>query len=136
MATYYYNLYTLSDKTTDILNTFILPIISFFSILCGLVCVIVLSNKKLKGIIFQHMKVISIANLVYALINFFLFIIRCGRLCPYGYDYGAKVYEYYIYLTIGKSLELFVILLDLNLLMLKLRSFSTKKHSKKRKLKT
>ena len=136
MVAFYYSLEDLSARATDFLNTYILPFISLFSILCGLVCVIVLTNRRLKGVIFQHMQAISIANFFYAVINLFFFIIRCGALCPYGYDYGAKVYEYYIYLTIGKSLELFVILLDLNLLILKLQSFTTKKQSHKADQKT
>ena len=103
MVAFYYSLEGLSARATDFLNTYILPFISLFSILCGLVCVIVLTNRRLKGVIFQHMQAISIANFFYAVINLFFFIIRCGALCPYGYDYGAKVYEYYIYLTIGKS---------------------------------
>lgn len=120
---YFTSLSNLSLRATDFLNTFILPFISLLSFLCGLICIRVLMNKKLKGIIFQHMFFESIADVIYSFINFFFFIIRCGVYCPYGYNYYSKVYELYVYIFIGKSIELFTILIDLNLAILKYKSF-------------
>lgn len=126
---YYYSVDSLSSRVADRLNTFVLPFISLFAFISSLICVIVLISQRLKGIILKHILLESIANLIYAFVNSFFFLIRCGVYCAYGYNYYAKLYEYYVYIYVGKSLELFTILLDLNLCILRLYSFTKKRRN-------
>ena len=55
----------------------------------------------------------SIADLAFLLSQFFLIIIRCGSICPYGYSYGSKFYELYVYLHLGYTFALFAALNDI-----------------------
>ncbi len=108
-----------------------LPFVSLFALFNSLVCVIVLSNKRLKGVMFQHMLLDSIFSSVYSLSNSFTFIIRCGIFCPYGYAYYSKFYEIYFYIYIAKSVELFILLLDVNMSLIRLGSFSAKRNEQR-----
>jgi hypothetical protein len=123
----YYSLSGLSIKTIDDLNVYVLPFISSYCLLGNMICIIIFSNKIFNGIIYQLMMIESIAAILYSILNFFIFIFRCGIHCPYGYDYSSKIYELYVYIYIGKSIELFIILIDLSLSVLRYRSFSIKK---------
>ncbi len=71
----------------------------------------------------------AIFSSIYGLINSFVLIIRCGTFCPYGYTYLAKIYEIYIFAYVGKSCELFILLLDINISLLRLGSFTRKNKS-------
>lgn len=43
----------------------------------------------------------SFIDLFFLAIEFWVMIIRCGSLCPYGYSYASKWYETYIFLYCG-----------------------------------
>ncbi len=120
----YRNVIGLSTRMLDDLNVYAQPSVSFFCLACGLLNVSILSNKTLKGMVYKHLFVVAIASCVYALNNSFTFIIRCGLLCPYGYSYWSKVYEVYCYIYIAKSLELFILLLEIHLAFQRIHSFS------------
>ncbi len=108
-----------------------LPIVSLFGLCNSIISCIVLSNKRLKGAMFQHMLLDSIFSCVYSLSNSVTFIIRCGVYCPFGYAYYSKYYEIYFFIFIAKSTELFILLLDINLSLIRLGSFSNKRNDQK-----
>jgi hypothetical protein len=55
----------------------------------------------------KHILVNSLNDFAFLFIQFFLFLIRCGTLCPWGNTYAAKFYDLYIYLFIGYVLITF-----------------------------
>ena len=126
---YFYSVNELSTRLIDIINVYILPFINLYSFVCTILSVIIFSNRKLKGELYQYMLMESIASLIYFILNSFIFIIRCGVYCSYGYSYYSKFYELYFYIYIGKSIEIFNLLIDLHLSFLKYRSFSFKQNT-------
>jgi len=82
-------------------------------------------NKARNNLMQNYMFVNSIADLVYLLVDFFLVIIRCGNLCPYGYAYASKFYELYIYLFVGYTIVTFLVVVDISVSIKKLLSFSS-----------
>jgi hypothetical protein len=119
----------LSTKEFDFINVFIFPFICFFGMVANVISIIILFDKKMfnkarNNLIQNYMFVNSIADLMYLLVDFFLVIIRCGNLCPYGYAYASKFYELYIYLFVGYTIVTFLVLLDISVSIKKLLSFS------------
>ena len=129
----YYSLDGLSSRTNDLLNVFIMPFLNFYLVVSYLISTIVLTNKKLKGDIYKYLLVFSITGLSYFIMSNSLSIFRCGSLCPWGYDYYSKWFEWFIYLYIGKSAEIFGLQCQISLLMIKLNAFSTEKRTSAKK---
>ena len=132
MPTNYTSLLSLSTRLLDTMNVYTLPFVSLFTFTCSFISMIVLANKRLKGIVYQHLLLDSIAAIIYAASNSFTFLIRCGALCSYGYTYWSKFYELHFYVYVGKSVELFILLLELNLSFMRLSSFELKAGNEKK----
>ena len=77
------------------------------------------------------MSINSLTDLVFLFIEFFLVIIRCGNLCPLGYEFSSKIYELYIYLFVGYTIISFQLLLDISVSLNRLFSFSATKSNSK-----
>ena len=101
----YYSLQSLSSILIDTLNFYFLPFISMYSFICNILMVIVFTNKRLNGDVYQYLLFDSLVGTFYFSISTFIFLIRCGVYCPYGYDYTSKFYELYLYFFIGKTVE-------------------------------
>jgi hypothetical protein len=114
----------LSSHYIDIANTFILPSISFVGIITSLICIIVL--KHLTTGVNQYLLLFSISDFIFAVSCFSIGFIRCGSFCSFGYSYGSKIVELYIYIFITNSCLVFSILIDLEITIKKLKSFSIK----------
>ena len=121
----YYSLQSLSSILIDTLNFYFLPFISMYSFICNILMVIVFTNKRLNGDVYQYLLFDSLVGTFYFSISTFIFLIRCGVYCPYGYDYTSKFYELYLYFFIGKTVEVIIFLIDLYLCVIKYRAFST-----------
>lgn len=121
---YFYSLDGLSSKLIDTINVYILPFISLYALICSSIMLIVFCSKKLKGDIYNYMLIESLASVIYSIMNSFIFIIRCGQFCSNGYDYISKFYELYLYIFVGKSIEMFILLIDLYLSIKKYNSFN------------
>ena len=124
------DLLSLSPRILDTLNVYVQPFFSLFTLVCSMLCAITLSSKRLEGITYQHLFIDSVAATVYGLSNCFTFIIRCGALCSLGYSYWSKLYEIYFYGYLGKSLELFMLLVEIHLSYLRIASFSKENKSR------
>jgi hypothetical protein len=122
---------SLSSIVTDVGNVYILPPICLFGIFFNLLSVITLFRSNLKNSIYQFMLINSICDLVFLSICIFTAIIRCGRFCPYGYNYYSKLYEQYVYLYVGNTILAFGALLDIAVSLQKLASFSSSSKTKK-----
>ena len=122
---------SLSARSHDYSNVYLLPTISLFGIITSIINIIVLVeiNKKPKSRTFKYMLVNSLSDLIFLLIESSLFLIRCGSLCPYGSTRFAKVYEHYIFLYLGYVIVMFSALMDLSLSIDRLNMFMTKKHA-------
>lgn len=123
----YYSKENLTTRFIDNSNVYLLPSICLFGIITSLICILVSfkrdeSNSKTQDYIWIN----SMIDFLFLLIEFFLFIIRCGSLCPFGYSYGAKFYEIYIYLYIGYILMSSQVFLSLYVSIERLRIFSGK----------
>ena len=128
----FYKLDDLSSKVIDIINVFVLPFINIYCLICSLLLVIVFSSNQFKTAeIYQYLLAKSVACTFYFCMSSFISLIRCSVYCPYGYEYGTKFYELYIYYFLGKIIEVFTFLIDINLCVIKYRSFSTKNRNKK-----
>ncbi|RNA32837.1 hypothetical protein BpHYR1_034125 [Brachionus plicatilis] len=110
----YYSKRELSSIVADYINVFWLPLICIFGMITNILNILVSYNKNFLQNPLKVILVDSIGDLFFLLIQSFLFIIRCGSLCPWGYSYPAKFYEVYIYLLIGYILVVFRVLVDLS----------------------
>lgn len=120
----YTSLEGLSSRTNDFVNVYILPFINNYNVIVFLLATCVLSSKKLKGDLNNLLLLSSIIGLLMYSFNNILSIIRCGALCPWGYEYISKQYEWFIYLYLGRSCELIQVFCDIHMLIIKLRAFS------------
>ena len=119
----------LSTRESDFVNVFIFPFICLFGITTNIMNMIILFDKKMfeklsNNLMQKYMFINSLADLLFLFVVFFLVIIRCGNLCPYGYAYGSKFYELYIYLFVGYTIVTFLVLIDISISIGKLLSFS------------
>jgi hypothetical protein len=112
-----------TSKLTDIGNVFILPPICFFGLIANLINIVVILQPEFKGTVYHIMLMNTITDFCFLSIMFFIVIIRCGSLCPYGYTFASKVYEQYIYLFIGNTFLLFGTLHDIYISLARLGSF-------------
>ena len=119
VLTFYTSLLSLSMRLIDNLN--IIQSLESLILLIPSVCyAIVCMNKRLKSVTYQHLAVDSIACVFYALINSSVWIIRCGALCPYGYNYWSKMFEWYVFIYFKQTLDMLV---EIHLTYVKLQSF-------------
>ena len=123
---YFYSVEQFTSRTSDILNLYLIPIINMYNVICYSLATIVLSSKNLKGDINRLFLVFSILGVIAFLISNCLAIVRCGLLCPWGYDYVSKLVEAFVFLYVCRSLELVGVFCQLNILFIKLNAFSTK----------
>jgi len=127
---FYTNLLSLSLRLTDMLNVVqsLESLVLFFPSLCyAIVCM----NKKLKSVTYQHLAVDSIACVIYAVINSTIWLIRCGALCAYGYDYWSKVFEWFVFIYFRQTLDVFMMLIEIHLAYVKLQSFRNVQNTNK-----
>lgn len=125
--TIYYSKENLTTRFVDYSNVYLLPSICLFGIITSSICICVSykrdeSNAKTLDYILLN----SLVDFFFLIIQFFLFIIRCGMLCPYGYTYIAKFYEIYIYLYLGYVLVTAQIFLNIYVVYDRLKMFTGK----------
>ena len=125
---------TLSITINDYFNTYILPIICLFGIVTNIVNIIVFKQTKMDNDITKYFITNSCCGLAFLSTQVFLFIFRCGNLCPYQYNYGAKLYEKYIYGYIGYVIYNFCLLLDISTSLKRFSSFQIGTNNKKLKI--
>ena len=131
----YYSKEGLTPRYADYSNVYVLPPICAFGIATNILSIIVSAKRnETNAKSLDYILLNSIIDVVFLLIQFFLFIIRCGVLCLYGYTYGAKFYEVYIYLYIGYVLITSQILLSIYIAWDRLKMFSGKLSAQKPKL--
>jgi hypothetical protein len=118
----------LTDAIADYGNVFVLTFTSLFGLITNLLCIIITGflDKKDSNLSDKFMLAFSFLNFQFHLINVFIGLIRCGSLCSYGFSYGAKIYELYIYLIGQNIILLTCILLDLGISLNRLASFQNK----------
>lgn len=118
----------LTSSLVDLGNVYLLPSVCFVGMLASLVNISVTCTNKSNDKIIKYILVNSTVDFLFLLIEFFLVIIRCGALCPYGYTYAAKFYEIYIYLYVGYVLVTFQTMLNIYILLERIRSFSNQRN--------
>ena len=129
----YYSKEPLSTRYGDFSNVYILPTICGFGIITSFLCILVSfrrdeSNAKSLDYILLN----SIIDFLFLLCEIFVVIIRCGFLCPYGYTYGSKIYEIYIFLYSGYVLVTSQVLLSIYISYDRLNMFSGKVAAQKK----
>lgn len=118
---------SLSLRIYDYSNFYLLPSICLFGIVTSsLNILVIIKINKLNENVYLYMLINSISDLVFLITQIFVGLIRCGFLCPYGYTYGAKFYELYIYLFAGYTIIIFDCLINISVSIDRLRSFSSK----------
>lgn len=85
------------SNSTDLIYTFIVPLISAFGICTNLTNIVVFSSKNLKDVTFKYLRINALCNFIYLLICFFLFVARCGVYCDYGKTYFTQLYMLVLY---------------------------------------
>jgi hypothetical protein len=103
----YYTKEKLTVRLSDYSNVYLLPAICLFGVSTNMANLIVIFQIKTSDHILNYILVNSLVDLVFLLTQFFLVIIRCGTLCPYGYTYLAKTYDLYVYMFLGYVLNTF-----------------------------
>lgn len=122
----------LTTRFVDYSNVYLLPSICFFGIITSFICILVsYKHEESNAKTFDYILLNSIIDFCFLLIECFLFIIRCGVLCPYGNTWFAKFYEIYIYLYVGYILVTAQILLNIHVTYNRLKIFSGKLSNKK-----
>lgn len=98
----YFTKSNLTSLYVDYSNVVLLPSICFFGILTSIACILgSYKRDESNSMAVCYIFINSLIDLLFLVIQFFLVIIRCGTLCPYGYTYASKIYELYVYLYIG-----------------------------------
>ena len=123
----YYDSYeALTVRFVDYGNVYVLTTTSLFGMLTNILCIIIICHLDKKDFMNKFMLAYSVLNFEFHLVNIFVGVIRCGALCAYGYTYGSKIYELYVYLFSQNVILLTCILLDLCISLNRLASFSNK----------
>jgi hypothetical protein len=115
---------------TDVYYTFFVPVLAVLGFLFNMLTFLILSGKQFRNNFYISMRMITLSDSLFMFLCIFLVIIRCGRFCPYSYRFEAKIYELYIYLFIGNSLNTFVTLNYISISINRLVSFRIKKNFK------
>ena len=115
----------------DYANTYILPFVCLFGVITSVINVKVLIKIKPNNNINKYLLVKSCCDLAFLITQFFIFLIRCGRLCSYSYSFAAKFYEAYIFRYFGYVLIFFNCSLDVSVSIDRIFSFkSTSRYNK------
>lgn len=136
----YFNKSSLTSKFTDYSNVFWLPTICAFGVLTSLLNIFVVgrplrhhtTHHQAEDHALLYILYNSLIDLFFLLTQFFLIIIRCGTLCPFGYTYGAKFYEIYVYWFVGYCLNTFQSMLNIYESVDRLHAFDTTSISSRR----
>ena len=107
------NVSELSYSITDVFNVYIQPPICLIGILLTLVIVRTTFSLRHQSFLFRLFCIRSTSDLIVLIIYFPLFIVKCVSLCSQGYSYWAKVYESYLSIFLGGSLQTFSSLLEI-----------------------
>ena len=120
-----------SDTIRDVYWTFVLPAICLFSLITNTINIIVFYSIKSRNFTYKCMLYNSIADQLYLVIVFFVFIIRCGQFCEIKNSYFAMFYAHYIYMYVANSISLFCILIEISILIYRYNYLTNKIVSKK-----
>ena len=122
------------DKTSltlriyDYSNVYLLPAICAFGIITNALAIVVLLKiNKLNENVYLYMMINTVADLLFLMTQISIVATRCGILCPYGYTYGAKFFEVYIYLYFGYIVVTFSALVDMSVSIDRVLSFNVNK---------
>ena len=99
----------------DFTSTFMFPIISTYDIIINIINIIIFSKKSLKDIIFKYYRINAISNILYLLIIFFFFVIRCGMYCSFTNTYPAQIFNYVFFTYIKGIFAIFSICIQITL---------------------
>lgn len=126
----YYTKLDLTSRYTDYSNVILLPLICAFGIATNVLCIVVAfkhdERERNASKSLDYILINSFIDLIFLLFAFPLFVIRCGALCPYGYSFGAKFFEIYIYLYGGYTLVTSQVFLSIYVAHDRLSMFSGK----------
>lgn len=89
--------YKMIDQINDAVYTYCVPVICLAGVVTNLLNAIVLSNRSLKNVIFQYYRMNAFSNIIYLTICFFVFTVRCGRLCDLNRYYSVQLYFWIFY---------------------------------------
>lgn len=120
----YYSKSGLTIRFADYSNVFVLPVLAFFGICTNLVNIVVTMRVKTRDNIIKYIITNSVLDFLFLLTQVFIFIMRCGTLCPYGFSFWAKCYEMYVFQTTGYVLITFQAIYNLYLAFEKLKVFA------------
>lgn len=127
-----YSKENLTNRFVDYSNVYLLPSICGFGIITSFICIVVsLKRDESNAKTFDYILLNSLIDFFFLLIECFLFFIRCGILCPYGYTWFAKFYEIYIYLYVGYVLISSQVFLNIYVAHDRLKMFSANKSAQK-----
>jgi hypothetical protein len=122
--TIYYSKDNLTTRFSDYNNVFTLPLICALGMTFSLTSLVVAFQIKRRDHIMQYILANSLIDFLFLLTQLFLFLIRCGSLCAHGYTRAAKIYENYIYLFVGYTLNTFQALYNILMAIDRLSLFS------------
>ncbi|CAF1037986.1 unnamed protein product [Brachionus calyciflorus] len=121
----------ITNIITDYVNVYWLPGICFFGMITSSLGIIGSFSKDFNKNPFKLIFIDSLGDFLFLLTQFFLFIMRCGSLCPWGFSYWSKIYEVYIYLFTGYTIITFRVLVDISVAFNRLLIFLNFKQSSK-----
>jgi hypothetical protein len=120
----YYSLDTLSPRINDYSYVYVLPFICALGMSTNLASIVVALGIRPLDHMLKYVLINGLLDFLFLLTRLFLFIFRCGSLCPYGYTYASKFYEQYVYLFLGYTLITFQALFNLIMTIQRLCLFS------------
>ena len=122
---FYNSTESLTLRLYDYSNMYVLPAICLFGIITGCINIFILAKTRIKENIHLYMLIGAASDTAFLLTQVFIGFFRCGTLCPYGYQYGWKFYELYIYLYIGYAIVTFSALVDISVSIDRILLFSS-----------
>lgn len=119
----YYSVKSLSTDVQDITNFYFLPYVAVLGTILNVLKIIVLLNKNLVGRMYQFLLIIAITDCIKLTTSSFMALFRCGSMCPFGYNYYAKLYEQFFFLYIGNLCTVYGTLMSIVAAMDRFLSF-------------
>jgi len=120
---------SITNIYTDYSNLILLPLISIYGSITNFLCILVSLKLNKSQFLNFFIFIDSILNFLFCFICISLSIVRCGSLCPYGYKYESKIFEFFIYLYLNNSILLAEILIQGIIALNRLLAFSKNKKS-------
>jgi hypothetical protein len=118
------------NLASDVVYTFVAPIMSTFGIITNILNIIVFSNKEMKDDTYKYLKMNAFSNMIYLINCLFLFTTRCGQFCSFSNTLAVQIYYWIFYIYVKGIAAIFTVCMQIIVALLRLKIVTNKKTCK------